>query len=46
MIREDATVETDQSVSFTSDRSAVKAIMRVGFGFNHYAAIVKIGLSA
>ncbi|MBM7807658.1 HK97 family phage major capsid protein [Geodermatophilus bullaregiensis] len=42
VVREDATVETDSSVFFTSDRVAVKAVMRVGFGFNHLAALVKI----
>ncbi|MFQ1000473.1 phage major capsid protein [Modestobacter sp. SSW1-42] len=46
VIREDATVETDRSVAFTSDRIAVKAIMRVGFGFNHAAALVKVSLTA
>lgn len=46
VIREDATVERDKSAFFTSDRVAVKAIMRVGFGFNHNAAIVKISKTA
>jgi HK97 family phage major capsid protein len=46
VIREDATVETDKSAFFTSDRVAVKAIMRVGFGFPHLAGLVKIGLTA
>lgn len=42
VVRQDATVEADRSVFFTSDRVAVRAIMRVGFGFPHAAAIVKI----
>jgi HK97 family phage major capsid protein len=42
VIRDDATVETDASVYFTSDRVAVKATMRLGFGFAHPLAIVKV----
>jgi HK97 family phage major capsid protein len=42
VIRDDATVETDTSVFFTSDRVAIKATMRVGFGFPHLAGLVKI----
>jgi HK97 family phage major capsid protein len=42
VIRDDATIETDTSVFFTSDRVAVKATMRVGFGFPHPLGIVKI----
>ncbi|MFI2104101.1 phage major capsid protein [Isoptericola sp. NPDC019693] len=44
--REDVTLEVDKSVFFTSDRVAVKAIMRVGFGFPHAAAVQKITLGA
>ncbi|WP_369132013.1 phage major capsid protein [Modestobacter sp. I12A-02662] len=44
VIREDATVETDRSVYFTSDRVAVKAVMRVGFGYPHLAGLVKISI--
>lgn len=44
-IREDAEVESDRSVFFTSDRVAVKATMRVGFGFAHRAALVKISVT-
>lgn len=40
--REDATVVTDYSVFFTSDRVAIRATMRVGFGFPHPAALVRI----
>ncbi|MFH5821731.1 phage major capsid protein [Georgenia sp. AZ-5] len=42
VVRDDAKVETDSSVFFTSDRLAVKATMRVGFGFTHPASVVKI----
>lgn len=46
VIREDATIEFDKSVFFTSDRIAVKAIMRVGFGFAKLSALVKITTGA
>jgi HK97 family phage major capsid protein len=42
VIRQDAQVESDRSVFFTSDRVAVRATLRVGFGFPNPAAIVKI----
>ena len=42
VIRQDGLVESDRSVLFTSDRVAVRAIMRVGFGFPNPAAVVKI----
>lgn len=42
VVREDATVEADRSVYFTSDRVAVKATMRVGFGFVHPQSVVKV----
>ncbi|MHB1063214.1 MAG: phage major capsid protein [Georgenia sp.] len=44
--REDVTLEVDRSVYFTSDRVAVKAVMRAGFGFPHAAAIQKVTLAA
>lgn len=44
VVREDAEVEVDGSVFFTSDRSAIRAKMRVGFCFPHEAAIIKIEL--
>jgi HK97 family phage major capsid protein len=48
VIREDATVETDggKGAYFSSDRVAVKATMRVGFGFAQKAALVKITKTA
>ncbi|KLO46349.1 phage major capsid protein, HK97 [Mycobacterium nebraskense] len=42
ILRQDAVVERDKSVFFTSDRVAVRAILRAGFGFPNPAAIVKI----
>ena len=42
VIRQDAQVESDRSVFFTSHRVAIRAILRVGFGFPNPAAIVKI----
>jgi HK97 family phage major capsid protein len=42
VVRDDATVEADRSVFFTSDRVAVKATMRAGFGFVHPQAVVKV----
>ncbi len=42
VLREDTTVEADRSVYFTSDRVAVRATMRVGFGLVHAQAVVKV----
>jgi HK97 family phage major capsid protein len=42
VVRADATVEADRSVFFTSDRVAVKATMRAGFGFVHPQSVVKV----
>lgn len=42
VVRNNATVEADRSVFFTSDRVAVKATMRAGFGFVHPQSIVKV----
>ncbi len=44
VVREDATVESDKSVYFTSDRVAVKATMRVGFAFPHPQSVVRVGV--
>lgn len=44
--RQDATVETDRSAFFTSDRVAVRAVMRVAFAFPHPAAVVRINRAA
>lgn len=42
VVRDDATVEADRSVFFTSDRVAIKATMRCAPGFAHAAAVVKV----
>ncbi|WP_252189709.1 MULTISPECIES: phage major capsid protein [unclassified Rhodococcus (in: high G+C Gram-positive bacteria)] len=41
-LRKDVDVATDTSAFFTSDRTAVRAVLRAGFGFAHAAAIVKV----
>lgn len=45
VMREDATIEADRSVFFTSDRVAVRAVCRVGLGFPHPGAVVKVTLA-
>lgn len=42
VVRDGARIEVDRSVYFTSDRVAVRATMRAGFGYPHPAAVVKI----
>lgn len=46
VMRQDASVVTDTSAFFTSDRVAVRATLRVGFGYTHPAAIVKTSIAA
>lgn len=46
VLRTDVTVTTDGSVFFTSDRIAVRATMRIGFGFPTPMAVAKIALAA
>lgn len=41
-MRQEASVTTDASIFFTSDRTAVRGLLRVGFGFPHIEAVVKI----
>lgn len=45
VVRQDATVVTDTSVYFTSDRVAVRATLRIGFGFTYPAAVVKVAIT-
>jgi HK97 family phage major capsid protein len=45
VVRESAEVLTDSSVFFTSDRVAVRGIVRLGFAFPHPPSIVKISTS-
>jgi len=42
VVRDDASIEADRSVFFTSDRVAVKATMRAAFGFVHPQSVVKV----
>ena len=42
VLRDDTTVEADGFIYFTSDRVAVKATMRIGFGLVHAASVVKV----
>ena len=44
--RNDVDLAVDRSAYFTSDRTAIRATMRVSFAFPHAAAIQKISLSA
>jgi HK97 family phage major capsid protein len=46
VVRENAEVEAGRSVYFTSDRVAIRAIVRQGFGFPNPPAIVKIATTA
>lgn len=45
VVREDAEIDVDTSVFFTSHRVAVRGVMRVGIGYTHPAAIVAITLT-
>lgn len=42
VVRSDVDVRVDESVYFTADALAVRATMRVGFGFPHPAAICRV----
>lgn len=44
--RNDVDLQVDRSAYFTSDRTAIRATMRVAFAFAHAAAIQKIALGA
>ena len=46
VIREDAEVEADGSPFFTSDRTAIRGKLRVGFVFPHPAAVVEMTIDA
>ncbi len=45
VIRRDASIVADSSAFFTSDRIAVRATMRIGFGFSDPAAIQKVNIT-
>ena len=42
VIREGASVVTDSSPFFSSDRTAVRATLRIGFAFPHAAAVIRL----
>lgn len=46
VVRKDAEVKSDGSVMFTSDRTAIRGVMRVGFAFTHEAGIIKVNHGA
>jgi hypothetical protein len=46
VIRKGATVTADPSPFFTSDRTAVRTVMRAGIGWAHPAAVVRITVGA
>lgn len=41
-IRQNATVEADRSAYFSSDQTALRAVLRIGYGFSYPAAVVKV----
>lgn len=43
--RKTVDLQVDRSAYFTSDRTAVRATMRVGFAFPHEAAVQKVALT-
>lgn len=45
VLRSDVTVETDKSLYFGSDGTAIRGIARVGFGFPHPKSIARISLT-
>ncbi|MGK4187795.1 phage major capsid protein [Rothia koreensis] len=45
VIRDDVAISVSEDVAFNTDQVAVKARMRVGFGFGHPASLVKISLA-
>lgn len=44
--RQEVTLDVDTSAYFTSHRTAIRAVMRVGFAFPHAEAIQKLSLSS
>jgi hypothetical protein len=42
VLRNDASVVSDSSALFTSDRTAIRGLLRVGFGFSYPLAVVKV----
>lgn len=46
VLREDVTLDIDSSAFFTKDQTAIRGIMRIGFGFVQPEAIIKIKAAA
>lgn len=46
VVRKDVEVVVDTSAFFTSDRVAIRAVARIGFGFPHPLAMVKVNKTA
>lgn len=46
VIREDVSVESSRDAYFSSDRVAIRATMRVDFGFSHPDRVVKLTINA
>lgn len=44
VLRTNVELDVDDSVFFTSHRRAIRAVTRIGFGFPHEEAIVKVGV--
>jgi hypothetical protein len=44
VLRKDADLVVDPSRYFESDRLGIRSTLRVGFGYPHEAAIIRIGL--
>lgn len=42
VVREDVTLDVDRSAYFASDSVGVRAVMRVGFGYPHEAAVIRL----
>ncbi|MGV0849462.1 phage major capsid protein [Mycolicibacterium phlei] len=44
VIRQDAEVIADSSFAFSSDRTGIRCVLRVGIGFPHQQAVVRVGM--
>lgn len=45
VVRDQASIEADRSVFFTSDRVAVRATMRAGLAFVHPQSVIRVGIA-
>lgn len=44
VMRDDPQVIADTSAFFSSDRTAIRCVLRVGFGFPHEQAIIRVAI--